>query len=68
MINIVLMNQNMILYYSLSICKCPEYHQHQYFYDQLRYHTHIHLDLFVSYDHLKNLLKCFTNTPDNQLI
>ena len=46
LINTCSINLNIILFYSfsLNIYKCAEYHQHQYSHNQLKNHTHIHLN------------------------
>ena len=49
--NIFLIRPNFILYYafSLNIYEYPEYHHNQYYHDQLKSHTHIHIVQFFSY-------------------
>ena len=68
--NTCLINPNIIFYYSCSlhIYKYTEYHKNQYCHTQLESHTNINLVQFALYPQLKNLLKYFSKTLDNQLI
>ena len=49
-INIFLINLKIILYcvFRLNIYKYPKSHQHQYYHNQLKNHTQIHIDQFFS--------------------
>ena len=66
-INIYLIRQNIILYYSrlLDIYECLICHQHQYYNNQLKIHRHIQIfqQPFLHYQ-LKDLLKHYLNIMD----